>query len=59
MVIVRKIKALSFMAAAMAAAASAGAGTLAAGFLSLQSGNTLEQKLARAGIRTDQVRYIV
>ena len=50
---------VSGLAAAMAAAASAGAGTLAAGFLSLQSGSTLEQKLARAGIRTDQVRYIV
>ena len=34
-------------------------GVLSGGFLSLQSGSTLEQKLARAGIRTDQVRYIV
>ncbi len=35
------------------------AGTLVAGFLSLQSGSTLEQLLARAGITTDQVRCIV
>ena len=32
---------------------------LAVGFLSLQSGSTLEQKLSRAGITTDQVRCIV
>ena len=37
----------------------AGIGSFVTGFLSLQSGSTLEQKLARAGIRTDQVRYIV
>ena len=37
----------------------AGIGSFVTGFLSLQSGSTLEQKLARAGISTDQVRYIV
>ncbi len=37
----------------------AGIGSFVTGFLSLQSGSTLEQKLARAGISTDQIRYIV
>ena len=38
---------------------ASGVGALVTGFLSLQSGSTLEQKLSRAGITTDQVRYIV
>ncbi len=39
--------------------AASGVGTLLTGFLSLQSGSTLEQKLSRAGISTDMIRYIV
>ena len=44
---------------AAAAAAASGIGTFVTGFLSLQSGSTLEQKLARVGISTEQIRYIV
>ena len=55
-------KTVSGAADVVSAAASgiaAGVGTLVTGFLSLQSGSTLEQKLARAGITTDRVKYIV
>ena len=52
-------KTVSGMADALAAGVVAGTGTLVAGYLSLQSGSTLEQKLSRAGIRTDQIRYII
>ena len=44
---------------AIASAVAAGANALVTGFLALQSGSTLEQKIARAGISTDQIRYIV
>ncbi len=52
-------KTVSGVANAAGAVPAAGSGYLAVGFLSLQSGSTLEQKLARAAIRTDQVRYII
>ena len=52
-------KTVSGVAEALAVGAVAGAGALVTGYLSLQSGSTLEQKLSLAGIRTDQVRYIV
>ena len=52
-------KTVSGMADALAAGVVAGTGTLVAGYLSLQSGSTLEQKLSRAGITTDQIRYII
>ena len=52
-------KTVSGMADALKAGVVAGTGALVAGYLSLQSGSTLEQKLSRAGITTDQVRYIV
>ena len=55
-------KTVSGAAGAVGSAVSgivAGIGTLVTGFLSLQSGSTLEQKLSRAGITTDQIRYIV
>ena len=52
-------KTVSGMAEALAAGVVSGTGAFVAGYLSLQSGSTLEQKLARAGIRTDQIRYIV
>ena len=39
--------------------AASGVGAIVTGFISLQSGSTLEQKLSRAGITTDQVQYIV
>ena len=44
---------------AVASGVAAGVGSIVTGFLSLQSGSTLEQKLSRAGITTDQIRYIV
>ena len=44
---------------AVATAAAAGVGTFITGYLALQSGNTLEQKIARAGIDTNRVRYLV
>ncbi len=50
--------AVSISQAAGSGAAS-GVGALVTGFLSLQSGSTLEQKIARAGISTDRIRYIV
>ena len=52
-------KTVSGMAEALAAGVVSGTGAFVAGYLSLQSGSTLEQTLARAGITTDQVRYIV
>ena len=42
-----------------ASALSGSTGRILLRYLSLQSGSTLEQKLSRAGITTDQVRYIV
>jgi len=41
------------------AAPAASAGAFITGFLALQNGSSLEQKIARAGISTDQIRYIV
>ncbi|MBR0513065.1 MAG: hypothetical protein IJK06_02300 [Clostridia bacterium] len=41
------------------AAPAASAGAFITGFLSLQNGSSLEQKIARAGIDTDSIRYIV
>ena len=41
------------------AAPAASAGTFITGFLALQNGSSLEQKIARAGIDTDSIRYIV
>ena len=52
-------KTVSGAAGALAAGVAAGTGALVTGYLSLQSGSTLEQKLSLAGIHTDQVRYIV
>ncbi len=55
-------KTVSGAADVVSAAASgiaAGIGTLVTGFLSLQSGSTLEQLLARAGVSTDRIRYIM
>ena len=55
-------KTVSGTATAVSAVASgiaSGIGAVVTGFLSLQSGSTLEQKIARAGISTDRIRYIV
>lgn len=52
-------KTVSGVAESLAAGVVAGVGTLMTGYLSLQFGSTLEQKLARAGITTDMIRYIV
>ncbi len=41
------------------AAPAASAGAFITGFLALQNGSSLEQKMARAGIDTDSIRYIV
>ena len=49
----------SDISGAIAAGIAGGVGTLVTGVLSLQSGSTLEQKIARAGIGTDRVRYIM
>ena len=46
-------------AGAVASGVASGIGAVVTGFLSLQSGSTLEQKMARAGISTDRIRYIV
>ena len=43
----------------VSSAVAQAAGAVLTGVLALESGSTLEQKLSRAGIRTDQVRYIV
>ena len=40
-------------------APAASAGAFITGFLALQNGSSLEQKIARAGIDTDSIRYIV
>ena len=50
---------VSGAASAVSAAVAAGIGSIVTGFLSLQSGSTLEQKLSLAGITTEQIRYIV
>ena len=53
-------KTVTGIAAGVTAGVSAlAAGTVVTGYLSLQSGSTLEQKIARAGIGTDRIRYIV
>ena len=52
-------KTVSGAASAVLSGIVAGVGSIVTGFLSLQSGSTLEQKLSRAGITTEQVRYIV
>ena len=55
-------KTVSGTATAVSAVASgiaSGIGAVVTGFLSLQSDSTLEQKIARAGISTDRIRYIV